>query len=210
MAKPWEHSNDRRPAIKKVLRYLIVTEDEKSGALYIQGFKIPQSFADVVTIGGIGHTDTLVRKALKLREAAIINKEPYIFTWCVFDRNDFPKLNFNRAFELARKYIDVEVIWVNECFELWYLLHYCYRTTPISRHDLPAELSRSNRLGKEYDKADPSIFGLLENKMKTAIKHAGQLEAFYGKNVSPVDDNPSTNIHHLIKDLLKLKDALVE
>jgi hypothetical protein len=101
------------------------------------------------------------------------------------------------------------VIWANECFELWYLLHFCFRNTAINRHQLPNELSRADRLGKRYNKADQSIYAILESKIDVALHHAQQLEDHYGSDLKSVRDNPSTNIHHLVRQLLKLKAGLI-
>jgi len=207
--KPWERSNKRRSANRPLRRFLIVCEDEKSSVYYLRGFNIPVEYAEVVTEGGAGNTCFLVQKALKLREQAIYDRTPYAYIWCVIDRNSFPKENYDKAFQLAKGFGDVEVIWANQCFELWYLLHFCYRNTAIERDELPSELSRADRLGKKYDKADKSIHGTLRDKTATAIAHAQQLEDYYGGDLKSVHENPSTNIHHLVKQLIKLKDGLV-
>ena len=102
------------------------------------------------------------------------------------------------------------MIWANECFELWYLLHFCLRNTAIDRHELPRELSKPNRLGKIYNKADQLIYAALEDKIADALRNAHKLEDDYGPDLKPVIHNPSTNIHHLVRQLLKLKVGLAE
>jgi RloB-like protein len=206
--KPWMRKNARRPSTKPIRRYLIVCEDEKSGADYLRGFKIPSEYAEVVTQGGLGNADSLVEKALAIRKRAANQGKPYVFVWCVFDRDSFPAANFNRAFDLVCQINDVEVIWANECFELWYLLHFCYRVTAISRHALLSELS--SYLQIKYDKAHTQMYDLLEGKMETALLHAQKLEDSYNGHVNACEDNPSTNIHHLINRLVKLKIGITD
>jgi RloB-like protein len=206
--KPWKRRNTRKPSTRPIRRYLIVCEDEKSAADYLRAFKIPSEYAEVITEGGAGNTDSLVEKALAIRERATYRGNPYVFVWCVFDRDSFPAANFNRSFDLVRQINDVEVIWANECFELWYLLHFCYRNTAISRHELPNELS--SYLGLKYDKARTQIYDLLESKMETALRYAQQLEDSYDGQFNACEDNPSTNVHHLIKRLKELKAGIAD
>ena len=200
----------RRPAQRAIRRYLIICEDEKSAVYYLRGFNIPTDYAEVVTEGGAGNTCFLVAKALELKEQAIYQRTPYSLIWCVIDRNSFPIEHFNKAFKLVQDHNDVEVIWANECFELWYLLHFYLRITAIGRRELPDQLSRADCLGKRYDKADISIYDALKDKTAIAIRHAQKLEDDYGSNLNPATDNPSTNIHHLVGRLLKLKAGLAE
>ncbi len=194
--------------MRKIQRHLIVCEDSKSGADYLRSFKVPADFVEVVVEGGAGNTDGVVTKALELRNAAIKAKHPYARVWCVFDRDSFPAKSFNRAFHLAsgKDTENVEIIWSNECFEIWYLLHFELRTTGIDRKNLRKEISKATRLGKKYEKGDTSVFDLLKDKTDTAIKNAKTLLASYGDKLKPERDNPSTNVHQLIIVLRELKN----
>ena len=117
MARPWEIALSRRTGQRPSRRYLIVAEDAKSGLNYLLSFQIPPRFAEIVTEGGAGNTVSVVERALHLREEAVRSKAPFIHTWCVFDRDEHPKERYQRAFDLAKPYDDVTVIWANECFE---------------------------------------------------------------------------------------------
>ena len=207
MSKPWERKSGRRKPVRKIQRHLIVCEDSKSGADYLRSFKVPAGCAEVVVEGGAGNTDGVVKKALQLRNTAIKAKHPYSRVWCVFDRDSWPPKSFNRAFDLVRGHDkgDVEIIWSNECFELWYLLHFVFRCTAISREDLRKEISKANRLGKKYEKGDTSVFNRLKDKTDIAIKNAKKLLASYGDKLKPERDNPSTNVHQLVIVLRELK-----
>ena len=200
MGKPWDSKSGRREAVRQIHRHLVVCEDEKSAADYLRAFKVSDDFAEVVVEGGAGNTDSVVEKALELRAAAMTSGTPYASVWCVFDRDSFPAKNFNRAFDLARgdDTRDVHIIWSNECFELWYLLHFEFRVTGIGRKELYAELSKPTRLGKKYDKADKTVFALLKDKLPTAMKHAQKLLDDYGTTLNAGRDNPSTNVHELV------------
>ena len=206
MAKPWDKESGRSQTVRRLQRHLIVCEDKKSAADYLRGFKVPEDFAEVVIEGGAGNTASVVEKGLKLREQAVKHHAPYAAVWCVFDRDSFPAKNFNRAFDLARgdDTHNVHIIWSNECFELWYLLHFEFVVAGLGRTELYAKLSESTRLGKKYDKTDETVHELLKDKLPTAMKFARKLLADYGSALNPERDNPSTNVHELISVLQKL------
>jgi hypothetical protein len=193
--------------VRKIQRHLIVCEDSKSGADYLRSFEVAADFVEVVIEGGAGNTDGVVEKALALRKTAIEAKQPYARVWCVFDRDSFPAKNFNRAFGLAsgKETSDVAIIWANECFEIWYLLHFELRTTGIGRKALRKEISKPNRLGRKYGKGDATVFDLLKDKTHAAIKNSKMLLAQYGNALHPERDNPSTNVHELVIVLQQLK-----
>lgn len=206
MTKLWDKKGGRSEAVRKLQRHLIVCEDEKSAADYLRAFNVSEDFAEVVVEGGAGNTASVVEKALKLRAKAVTNHAPYAAVWCVFDRDSFPAKNFNRAFDLARgddKH-DVRIIWSNECFELWYLLHFEFVVAGIGRNELYAKLSETTRLGKKYEKADKTVFELLSGKVETAKENSKKLLADYGSELNPEKDNPSTNVHELVSVLQKL------
>lgn len=206
MAKPWDKKGGRSEVVRKIQRHLIVCEDEKSAADYLRAFKVPEDFAEVVVEGGAGNTASVVEKALKLREKAIKDGAPYAEVWCVFDRDSFPAENFHRAFDLAKgddKH-NVHIIWSNECFELWYLLHFEFVVAGLGRDQIYVKLADDTRLGKKYEKSDKTVFEQLSGKVETAKKNAKKLLADYGAELNPEKDNPSTKVHELVAVLQKL------
>ncbi len=211
MSKPWQQGNKRRPPVRQLQRHLIVCEDEKSAADYLRGFAVSKEFAEVTVEGGAGNTRSVVENALKLRAKAVKNKTPYARVWCVFDRDSFPADRFNAAFDLAGgddKH-DVQIIWSNECFELWYLMHFEFVVAGIGRNELYAKLSEPTRLGRKYDKSDKDVHSLLKDKLSTAKKNARKMMADYGTDLKPERDNPSTNVYVLVAVLEKLAEITV-
>lgn len=206
MSRPWDIPLSRRAIRRARRRFLIVAEDAKSGLDYLRAFRVSPRVAEIVPVGGAGNTVSVVECALDLREKALSAKLPFIHTWCVIDRDEHPQDRYQRAFDLAKPHDDVTVIWANECFELWYLLHFCYRDTAIGRADLRRELGKPERLNRKYDKADQEIFALLEKLRPTAHRNAERLLKF---NPSPLS-NPSTNIHRLVERLVALQQAASE
>jgi hypothetical protein len=208
MPRPSDVELGRRGPQRKVRRYLIVTEDSKSALDYLLAFKIPPTIAKIVPEGGAGNTICVVERGIELRDEAIRAGEPFVHTWCVFDRDEHPLDRYKAAFRRAQGEDSLSAIWANEAFELWYLLHFCYRNTAIDRHELKREISKPDRLNRKYEKCDGGVFALL-NKPElraAALRNARNLERV---NPSPLS-NPSLNIHRLIQTLLDLQSAAAE
>lgn len=204
--KPWEQKTPgRRPAqTRERRRVLIVCEDTKSACHYFEAVKIDPKRAEVFPVGTGMNTDSLVEEAIKLSRQADQAGQPYSEVWCVFDRDSFPLENYCRAFDLARAR-GIRVAWANEAFELWYLLHFNYHDTGISRHDYNASLKQS---GLEYDKADDEIYAKVKNRQETAFKHARRLEKHWNEMDErfPERQNPSTSVHKLVEFLNELAE----
>jgi hypothetical protein len=183
----------RRVATKELRqRFLIVCEGEKTEPNYFRSFRVPR---EVMTIHGIGaNTVSLVQKAIELRDA-----DEFDQVWCVFDRDSFPAENFNRALILAEKE-RINVAYSNEAFELWYLLHFHYYNTGISRADYIRRLS--DLLGHRYKKNSVSIYDELVERQPRAILHARRLLSEYDPP-NPERDNPSTTVHLLVEQLIR-------
>lgn len=175
-------------------RFLVVCEGEKTEPNYFRGFRVPGQTVDV-DIRGVGYnTVSLVRKAIELKK-----EEEYDQVWCVFDRDDFPAQHFNEAISLA--YANhVKIAYSNEAFELWYILHFDYHQSGISRADYIKILSK--KLGHAYKKSSETIYDELASKLPTAIRNAQKLLDNYAPP-KPVSDNPSTTVHLLVLELLK-------
>lgn len=203
MSKPWEVRLGRRTEIRHRRRYLIVAEDAKSGLEYLLSFKVPSTIARIESEGGAGNTLSVVERALELREQAKRENSPYVHVWCVIDRDDHPLDRYRAAFRLAENCPDVTVIWANECFEIWYLLHFCYRDTSIRRGDIFRELEKPGYLNRRYNKADAEVFDLLKDRCDDAIRNARRLLQFSGSN----EVNPSTNLHELVGKLRELQSV---
>jgi hypothetical protein len=126
--------------------------------------------------------------------------------WVVFDKDDYEK-QFDNAINRA-KANKLKVAYSNECFELWFLLHFNLLTSPINRKDyfkkLDKEIKKINRRG--YNKNLKNVFSLIKNKEKEAIKNAKKLINIHKNEKSFLRKNPSTTVHLLIESLNKLKE----
>jgi len=204
-SKPWKKRAKGRDSQKprRRRRVLIYCEDSKSSADYLRCFPIDPKRVEVRVEGTGMNTDSLVEAAIRAREKAL-KKTPYSQVWCVFDRDSFPKRNYARAFELAFKH-KIRTAWANEAFELWYLLHFDYVDSAISRTDYAKKLSER---GLQYDKADRGVYEKIRANQQTAIRNAKRLERYWNERGCkfPERENPSTNVHALVEFLNELAD----
>ena len=145
---------------------------------------------------GYDNTVGIVRDAINRMQHA-----DYDQVWCVFDRDSFPVENFNNALSLASER-DIRVAYSNEAFELWYLLHFDFHDTAVSRQTYKTRLSQ--KFGFEYAKNSPDIYELLEDKQQIAIRNATRLLDGYGEQHRPAYDNPCTTVHLLVQELNKV------
>jgi len=193
-----KHLREQKPNYKRRinqysprLRILIVCEGEKTEVNYFRGFPIkPEMVVDVQGIGS--NTIRLVREAIRLKE-----HNNYDHVWCVFDKDEFPIGNFNLALQVARDN-RIKVAYSNEAFELWYVLHFEYLNSGITRQQYITKLNRL--LGRQYAKNDLEMYQLIFLLQKDAIRNADRLLQEY-PTPNPACDNPSTTVHLLVQQL---------
>ncbi|HKX72593.1 MAG TPA: RloB family protein [Candidatus Saccharimonadales bacterium] len=191
---------NRRVAVKDERpRILIVCEGLKTEPGYFKGFKLANVNLQVVPAGMI-HISVVEHTKKILTEDS-----DYEEVWCVFDRDKHdvnPKdLNlFNTALAEAKKY-KIKVAYSNDAFELWYLLHFNYYDTAMSRQDYIHKLN--DLIDGGYRKNDPTMFEKLESRMPIAIRNAKKLYDLSDKN-NPGNADPSTTIFKLVKRLREL------
>lgn len=89
------------------------------------------------------------------------------------------------------------IIYSNESFELWYLLHLDYVTSALSRTQLITKLEL--KLGIEYKKNSLSMYNMLHDMQQKAIDNAKRLQQ---SNLPKI--NPCTNVDVLVEELNKL------
>jgi len=203
----------RKQGTKEIrIYFLIVCEGEKTEPNYFKSFKTNvKSFVYTIdTLGEGSNTRDLVKRTIKHRD-----KSPDIYdsVWTVFDRDSFSVDNFNGAIQLAESN-DIKVGWSNEAFELWYLLHFQFRHTSMSRTDYKKAIenevntriiaeSKSRKPKKfEYKKNSEEMYHILAKygNQSQAIKWAEQLMQHHTCENYAIH-NPCTRIHLLVKEL---------
>lgn len=162
----------------------------------------------MIEVKGEGkNTESLVEQAIKYRKQADIKGFDYFKVWCVFDRDSFKPEQYNTAIEKARAE-NIEVAYTNEAFELWYLLHFNYVDTGVSREQYKEKLTNclyGKKSDKKYKKNDPQMYETLLNHpnadQQQAIQHAKKLLKCYKGQTNYADHNPSTTVHELVEFL---------
>lgn len=171
---------------------LIICEGVKTEPNYFESFRLSN-----VKINGCGKDPS------QLVQIAKENFDTYDQLWCVFDRDNVPAEKFNIPFQLSEKLKKkIKIAYSNEAFELWYLLHFHYYNTGMSRDDYQERLS--NLLGYKYQKNSKTMYHELLDNQQTAIDNAKKLLASYPDS-NPEQDNPSTTVHLLVEELNKYK-----
>ncbi len=171
-------------------RFLIVCEGEQTEPNYFRRFRVNIS----VTVVGTGLAPSgVVQKALQRAR-----EDEFDEIWVVFDKDDFPNAEFNNVITKAKKE-GIQVAYSNPAFELWYLLHFEFRNTALTRRDCQHQLSKY--LGRPYRKNDPTLYDVLLPRQSKALQHAQRLEQQCREPRNPAQENPSTTVHHLVEAL---------
>lgn len=195
-------------------RFLIVCEGKKTEPYYFEEFcEVHQLRTSRVRIapGDEGSSpDCVVAYAETLfDEDAQLGPDRYDQVFCVIDRDTHPtfKPAIKRIKELVADGKPFVAIPSFPCFEYWLLLHFTY--TRQSFHaagkrsicdSVIRELHKQPGFG-DYAKAQKNIYSLVKEHTDTAIKHAEWAE----KDANQTgESNPSTSVHHLVKELQQL------
>jgi len=197
---------DRKRKIKKTLH--ILCEGENTEPDYFNAF--PVTNIAVKCIGfGQQHTK-LVETAIAYRKREGIKKSKTDDVWVVFDydydskKASTIKQDFNNAIRLAEQE-GIKHATSNDCFELWYVLHYLYTTQQNLRTWYYKKLS--DELGFNYSKdktISKQMYEILEDKQLIAIKNSQKLEEEH-KDEPPADKNPYTGVYKLVLELNKYR-----
>lgn len=188
------------------LYFLIVCEGEKTEPNYFRQLKrsLPPGTVDVQmeVEGAARNTNSLVEYTKRHLEKST---QKYDRVWVVFDRDSFTEANFNDAIQNAKNN-NIQTAWSNEAFELWFLLHFEYISTHMSRTDYKGFLEKqlTQRLGKvyKYQKNDLNTHKLIttHGNQEQAIKWAKKLEKEHGCTRYAIH-NPCTKVYQLIEEL---------
>lgn len=185
------------------LRILIVCEGTVTEKNYFESFPA-MTAGTVLEIDCQGTATNTIRVVNKAIEMARKSKKPYDSVWAVYDKDSFKDADFDNAIARARAN-NVRCAWSNEAFELWYVLHFEYRNTPMSRKDyrdcITGHLSPKVP-GYKYEKNDSRTYGHLQahGDEKLACRRARKLASAHAGR-SPHACNPATTVYELVEFL---------
>ena len=202
--RPWERKKKQSHFERRRKESFCIFTEGKTEQLYFDDFNLPTLRVKCVGLGG-GNAEHLLNEMLRyMNEDKYTGYDHY---WLVFDCDDNSQEELQRvAARLKRsareRKTDIQWCFSNPCFECWYLLHFCYRDSPMTALELKRHLLREWIPG--YHETMKGIYGLLVDKMETACRNASRLlpleerEAWINRLKLT---NPSTNVDDLVKML---------
>ena len=185
--------------------FLIVCEGEKTEVNYFKAFTVPKKIE--VTVRGEGKNSlSLVEKAIKMIDN-LKKDDSFDQIWCVFDKDNCSKEQFNQAEGLAKQK-NIKIAYSNEAFEIWFILHFQYLDIATSRSEyltiLTNQMQKYGLLNKKekYAKNREDMYEKLKPYQTTAITNAAKLIQDRDEaKKHPFDANPSTTVHELVQEL---------
>ncbi|MCK5460587.1 RloB domain-containing protein [Candidatus Gracilibacteria bacterium] len=218
----------KREARDEFKKIYIFCEGESTEPLYFRGFKqeieeeIRRKEAAIVIEGTGANTISLVNYAIKKVKEDGIDKNEGDEVWVVFDEDTRENGNFDNAIYKAKAFnqkkgmeCSFNVAYSNECFELWYLLHFRYSTSSVGRKNYYKELTMYlNKLDpalqiESYEQQGKSLdlYKLLKPFQKKATEGAMKLEKYWKADGEMVyaKQKPITKVYHLVESLNSLK-----
>jgi len=227
LKKKMDSFNRRKRNIRADKTIYIFCEGKKTEPLYFEGFakdieqEKRRKSVQIKPIGIGANTISLVKSVEeRIQKEGISIEEDEI--WIVFDKDDFLDDHFDNAIKKARSLKNkFQVAYSNECFELWYLLHFSYFTSPVGRKGKEGYFKKILPLLKEQDpsikitnyekqgKRLENLYTLLRPFQEEAIKNAKKLfeslKHDSDKN-TPAKQKPSTTVYLLVERLNKLRN----
>ena len=198
--KAWQrHERRKSPNHQRRNSFCIFTEG-KTEELYFDGFDLPTLRVKCVGLGG-GNAEHLLQEALGYMRMA--KYADYDYYWLVFDCDDNSQEELQRVIAKAERN-KVHWCFSNPCFELWYLLHFVYRDTPLTASDLKKRLLKEWIPG--YNETMEGVWKLLSDKTDVAVRHALRLLPYETRDEwkqKLQQANPLTNVDELVLKLLE-------
>jgi hypothetical protein len=197
------------PKLAEKPTILIVCEGENTEPSYFNQFRL--SSATIKPVGEGYNTISLVNRAIQ-----IANTGSYEQVWCVFDKDDFPDVDFNNAIKIAEAN-KFGVAYSNQAFEYWIILHFDdHQGGGMHRDDYDSKI---NKLLKPYNISydgtkskviTEDIFELLDGVDEKTKKERKTLAIERAKrNLTQLDQNnpakeeSTTTVFKIVEELLK-------
>ena len=208
MGKEWMQKRlDRSKKIHPEY-HLIITEGTKTEPEYFNTIKekINQNYSERIHLEICGKGENTITLFESAKALADSNPNGYKHVWVVYDKDDFPAEHFNATADLCRMNSSFKTayhaIWSNQCIELWFLLHFDYLQSDITREEYFLKLNQKlKQLGKNgYQKNRTDMFDILFPMLNTAITNAKRLYDDK-KECTPTDASPCTTVFQLLEVL---------
>lgn len=214
--KPIVSSGRKNNNKSNFYRFFIACEGEKTEVNYFKSLINAMSHAIELNedyIQGFGMSEKALLDIADKKKKELEKKNNFEFdsAWIVFDKDNFKSDLFNAAINESKNK-GFKSAWTNEAFELWYLLHFNYVNTAMSRDQYGKKLTEiikeKGEQGFKYEKNDEHIYGLLQKygNEGDAIKYAKKLREIFD-NQKYADHNPCTWVDELVKEIKGANDV---
>ncbi len=205
--------NRKQNITNELQRIILACEGSVTEKNYFQAI-----FDDLIQIKGIAKTSFVIAKhkhtdpkgVLQDLLTALKKDSEFEHKWIVIDRDEMRPNgggheleNFNGAISSAEAQ-NINIAYSNPSFEIWYLLHFEYRSAPLDRDEVIKNLNKH----VDYAKNSQTIYEEILHRQEEAIANAQRLTDNYiasGGILKPANSNPSTTAHQLVKLLHKFK-----
>ena len=204
MARIKEHKRNTGHRPRNPVIY-IICEGSKTEINYFCGFRTRYSIIDIKPI------TSKHKSALHLVKHAedIIKQEPYYpedgdEIWCVFDRDGNTNEELQKAESFAKDH-EYSIVFSNQAFELWYLLHFTDQKSYLADADAVIAKLKSSGWIPNYNKSTNYYDELLPMRQQAIKRALTLLEYHEGKNITLLhrDINPCTTVVKLVEHLLE-------
>lgn len=138
-----------------------------------------------------------MQETIRLKAKADRDSKPFIEVWCVFDKDSCSSQDFTDSIRLAESN-GIKCAYSIEAFELWYMLHFDYCDSTLSRTQYKGKLTE--RLGTAYKKNSTEMYSILNARQDKAIKNAKRLYERQ-KGLPCHQQNPVTTVFRLVEKL---------
>lgn len=206
--KKWMQKRKDTPKLMQPERHFIITEGIATEPAYFSAMKkiIDKKYKGKIYLEVYGEGNNTLNLFQKARQEVQKNMNRYRHVWIVYDVDDFPKEQVDKVVQLCNQNSTEETtyhpIWSNQCFEVWYILHFEFLQAQIDRTQYVAKLTGFLKLQHqgEYTKTRRDMYYILAPYMSMAIHNAKKLEKQH-THKSPFESNPGTKVYEIVEKL---------
>ena len=194
---------------KEVNKTILIVGEGQTEKLYFESFPVLTLTVEAIDLGGQSKL-----KLIEATESIIKNSETaYDKIWCVFDmdikQGEKEYSDFDNAINsgLAKGY---NMGYSNDCFEVWFYLHYNYAEQKHHRTFYYKALGEKwgcnyEKEGKKYNFCQTIYFRLIEDKNASQSEAMRRAKRLYNEqsDLEYHNQNPVTKVYELVEYLNK-------
>ena len=193
---------------RKIAKKFLIVCEGQTEEIYFKSFPVLTASVKAEPTGSTKLA--LVREAKKLAK-----EDNYDEIWCIFDMDinyanqENQRNDFNSAIQQCQETKKFKVAYSNDCFELWFCLHFDYIDQQNHRKFYYKKLREFWNInyeekGKELDFCT-TIYSKLQESNCSQEEATKRAEKLFNSKIldSPCDQNPVTTVYELVRELNK-------